>query len=301
MRLIVLVFSLLLLPLFSAQATPPLKVLAFHPILAELAKELGGTSVQVDCPLPLGADPHTFSPSPVELRLLTEADLVLASGFGLEPYLERLFRNTPSKARRFQASEHIATPLPSCAHETHADREGHDHGEYDPHWWHGLSEVQSVAQALAQALCTLRPTEREAIQSRLEAHKRRLYDLKQWAEACFAKIPLPRRHLVTSHDAFAYLARDYHLHLHPLHGISPDTEPDARALARLIDQIRSMQIRVVFSDNTENPRFFEAMLRESGAHLGGQLLADGPAASADTFEAMYRHNIETLTKALSGG
>ena len=191
------------------------------------------------------------------------------------------------------ASDFIKDPL----------RSAQDDGVLDPHWWNSIGNVRRVAAAVGAALIRLRPASAEVFRTRMAAYDARLATLAAWADQEVAKLPERRRILVTSHDAFAYLARDYDFRIEPLLGLNPAAEPDPRALARLIDFIRLHHVRAVFADNTESPKLLATMLQESGARSGGVLYADGlgPVGSgAATVEQMFRHNLTTIVDALDG-
>ena len=66
-------------------------------VLTEIATDVGGPAVEVRGLLPPGVDPHTFEPAPGTMRELADADLVLASGLGLEPYLDKLAVNSGTR------------------------------------------------------------------------------------------------------------------------------------------------------------------------------------------------------------
>ena len=70
--------------------TPPLRVAALGTVLGEIAVQVGGDRAAVVNLIAPGVDPHTFSPSPADMRALVDAEIVLASGLGLEGYLDRL-------------------------------------------------------------------------------------------------------------------------------------------------------------------------------------------------------------------
>lgn len=300
MRLLLALFALSLI----AQAAGPLRVVALHPVLAELAENLGEKDVTVGRLIPAGVDPHTFNPAPSAAKAIHEADLVIASGFSLEPYLDKLVANSGSKARLFTASSCIREVVKSscaCSHQGEHSHEGHDHGEIDPHWWHSIANIVHVAEGIAGELSTLRPEQASLIAQRLASFRSRMEALSRWALAEMEQLPPNSRILVTSHDAFGYLARDYGFAVHPLHGVSPEAEPDAKALARLIDLIRKLGVKAVFVDSTENPKLLSAMMRESGAKMGGVLYADGPGGEgtpAQDIESMFRHNLGTIVRAL---
>jgi len=105
---------------------------------------------------------------------------------------------------------------------------------------------------------------------------------------------------VTTHDAFGWFARDYGFTVHPISGVSPDAEPNARQLAQLARLIRSEGIPAIFAETSTNPALVEALVRETGAGLGGALYADGlsPDGDGTTYEGMFRHNVRTIVEAL---
>lgn len=280
----------------------PLRVVALHSVLGEIARETAGPDAELLCLVPGGVDPHTFNPAPADVRAIARADLVLASGFDLEPYLDKLVANSGTKARLFVVSSVIRDVVHTSAEKNgHDDHVGHDHGAIDPHWWHSIANLKIVTQAVSEELKRLRPEEAARIDARTGSYLKRLEALGAWIDAELAALPRERRQLVTSHDAFGYLARDYGFTLHPLNGVNPEAETDARSLAQLIDLVRRERIRAVFTDNTENPKLLAAMIKESGAKIGGTLYADGlgPKGSpAETVEGMFRHNIGTLVQAL---
>jgi len=294
----------------------PLRVVTLNSVLAEFATNIGGPEVTVECLIPGGSDPHGFSPSPADLKRLVQADLVIASGFGMEPWLDKIVSakglqgglldvssavQNPVCSADEETSSHALPQSPADAAKSRPSHAEHDHGELDPHWWHSVPAARDVSRAILARFLQLRPSGRTTFQQRWESLDARLAALETWVQSEVSRLPVSRRHLVTSHDAFGYFARDCQFLVHPLTGVNPEAEPDAKALATLIRFIRREQIRAVFADNTENPRLLAAMLKESGATLGGTLYADGPGtpdSPASNYEAMIRHNTATLLKAL---
>jgi zinc/manganese transport system substrate-binding protein len=314
--------SLLFILSISASAQQPLKIASLHPVLTGLARETGGGLVSITSVLPSGVDPHVFEPSAVDLRAIVTADLVLASGLGLESYLDRLAGRAGATGKILSAGDTLPASLQlraGAGDATHAhdhaarghdhrdshaahDDHAHAHGPADPHWWQSVDCVSFIAGRIGDELARLRPEAADAFARNTRACQQRLAALKTWAAAEIARIPPGRRHLVTSHDAFGYLARDYGFEIHTLSGLSTDSEPDARRLAALIKLIRAQNIPAVFAENNANPRIIANLVAETGARAGGTLYADGPGpadSGAATYEAMYRHNIRTLVEALA--
>jgi zinc/manganese transport system substrate-binding protein len=84
-------------------------------------------------------------------------------------------------------------------------------------------------------------------------------------------------------------------------GLSTDAEPSARAVARLIDQIRREKISAAFMENITDPRLLQRIAAETGARIGGELYSDAlspPDGPAATYIEMMRSNVRELTSAL---
>lgn len=302
-----LLFLLLLAAGSLAAAEKPLRVVALHSVLAEIAREVGGDRASVIALVPAGVDPHTFDPSAADIRTVADADLVLAAGLHLETYLDRLAANAGTRSRLVPVGEALplVLSLPTSAAHTHAAHERQNlsaAGEPDPHWWHSIDNVLFASDLVRIELTRLRPAQAEVFARNAQAYQQRLLALKAWVAREVAGIPAVRRHLVTSHDAFGYLARDWGFMVHPLAGLSTESEPNAKHLAHLIDFIRRERIPAVFAEGSVNPKLAQNFSRETGARLGSPLYADGfgPIGSnGSNYEAMMRHNIGAIVGALA--
>jgi zinc/manganese transport system substrate-binding protein len=264
-------------------------VVTLSTVLTEVAREVGGSRVQVVGLVRPGVDPHTFGPSPADVRAVVDADVVIASGLNLEAYLDRLVANSGTRARILSVGDALPGGAPG-------------RGERDPHWWHSIDNMILAAELVRAEFTRELPGSGDYFSANALAYEEGLRRLKAWAAAEVARLPPGRRQLVTSHDAFGYFARDYGFTIHPISGLSTESEADARRLAGLIDLIRRDRIPAVFAEDSVNPRLVENLVRETGVRLGGTLYADGlgPAGSgAETYEGMYRHNVATIVDALS--
>ncbi|HRE81242.1 MAG TPA: metal ABC transporter substrate-binding protein [Opitutaceae bacterium] len=289
-------------PLFAAT---PLRVVTVHTVLTEIAQTLGESDVDV---LPLvapGTDPHVYEPTPGDVRRFKEADLVLAAGLGMESYLPRLAGELRPDAIISVGDRLSPELLLKGGPHNHDGSHGHAHSHahvdgVDPHWWHGVPQVIAATHIVANAFSERRPAQAGLFRARAESYVRRLESLRAWAKTEMAAIPAERRVLVSSHDAFGYLAHEHSFTVYPLLGFSTAGEVDARHVARIIRLIRAKNIHAVFSERSTSPRVIEAIVRETSAKLAPALSADGlgrdPALS--TYEGMMRFNISTIVEAL---
>ena len=275
-------------------AEEPLRVATLSSVLTEVAREVGGDRVAVTGLVPAGADPHTFSPSPRDIRSMVDADVVLASGMNIEAYLGRLIASDIPQGRVLAVGDRLPSALqtfgPSGA------------PEKDPHWWNSIGNVARASAIVAAEFGRLRPALRRAFDARAAAYAARLAVLGRWAEGEMRRVPPGRRVLVTSHDAFGYFARDYGFTVLSVNGVSTEGEADARRVAALVDEIRRDRIPAVFVESSTNPRLVENLVQETGVSLGGTLYADGlgpPGSGAETYDALFRHNVSAIVRALA--
>jgi len=274
--------------------TRPLRVATLNTVLTEIAREVGGARADVVGLVAPGVDPHTFNPSPSDVKALVDADVVLASGLNIEMYLDRLAESVGPSGRVVS----VGDLLPSVI----SVPEAGGRSEKDPHWWHSIGNMILATEIVRREFTRERPAFADEFAANAQAYAARLRALREWADIEVARLAPRRRQLVTSHDAFGYFARDYGFTVHAISGLSSESEADARNVAGLIDLIRRERIGAVFAESSVDPRLVENLVRETGVRLGGTLYADGlgpKGSGAETYESMYRHNVRVIVDALS--
>lgn len=270
-----------------------LRVATLNTVLTEIAREVGGMDADVVGLVAPGVDPHTFNPSPADIRAVVDADVVLASGLNIEVYLDRLAADVGPRGRLVAIGDLLPSTLPMPGPGGRAEK--------DPHWWHSIGNMLVAVDLVRGEFARERPSLAGRFAANAAAYSATLRELKRWVDREVGRLPMERRHLVTSHDAFGYFARDYGFSVHAITGLSSESEADARGVADLIELIRRERIGAVFAENSVDPRLVENLVRETGVRLGGTLYADGlgPTGSgAESYDAMYRHNVRTIVGAL---
>ena len=168
--------ALVALGLAALAAAPaksgPIRVVTLSTVLTEIAGEVGGGGVAVAGLVQPGVDPHSFNPSPSDMRLLADADIVLASGLNLEPHLDRLVAGAGPAGRVVAVGD--ALPLVLAA-----PGEGGS-GEKDPHWWHSIDNMLFAVGLVRDEFARARPSSAEAFARNASAYRRRLLELKEW-------------------------------------------------------------------------------------------------------------------------
>ena len=265
-----------------------IRVVTSFSILEDLVKELGGQYVNVVNLVDRNSDAHTYQPKPSDAVAIAKADLVIFNGLGFEGWIPRLIKNSGYKNKQIIASKGVD-----------AIKNGK---ETDPHAWQSFHNIRLYVQNISQMLIQLRPQYSEVLTKRQQKYLDSLNDLEINLKEQLVKIPVNKRIVVTSHDAFGYLGREFKIQfLAPL-GLSLEVEASAEDVATIIDQIREQNVKALFVENINNPRLLELISAETNVAIGGRLYSDalsevkGPAG---TYLKMMRHNIESLITVLS--
>jgi zinc/manganese transport system substrate-binding protein len=297
-RLASLVGFCLCLGIFAApgQAAERLDVVASFSILADFANEVGGSDVSVASLVGPNGDAHAYEPTPADVKKVAEAQVVIVNGLGLEGWLDRLLEASGSKAQVVVASKGVETIARAGV-----DR---DAGGTDPHAFQDVGNAIIYVHNIAQAFCAVEVQACPSFQRNAEDYVARLESLDQEVRAAVERIPLDKRRIITSHDAFGYFAHAYGVRFLAPQGLSTDAEASAADVAKLIEQIRNEKASALFVENISDKRLIEQIARETGLRVSGVLFsdalspADGPASS---YVKMMRHNVRTLVEAINTG
>lgn len=292
MRFAALVLSAFALPLAAAE----LKVASLHPLVGDLARQVGGDRVEVIDLIGKNGDPHHFEPAPADLEKAAGAKLYLASGMGLESYLPSLREIIAGKAPVVE----IGKDLPSIEGECDHGHEGHDHAhehETDPHWWHSIDLFRRATTITAETLSKADPAGAETYTKNAAAYRAKLDELERWTRKEIARIPRDKRHLATAHAAFGYFCKDYGFSAIPVQGLNREQMPDPKKLAALIYELKEHEAGAIFPEKESNPRILQALTKDTGIKLGDPLYADG--SGVEGYEAMIRHNVTAIVAGLA--
>ena len=279
-------------PVESTLPEKQIRVASLSTILTEIAQKVGGSHVAVTGLVAPGVDPHEFEPKPADVAVIANAELVLASGKHLEGYLAKLHPSSGSAGTFLEVGDRI----PSLKTTDEASTPGQIE---DPHWWNSVANVQLATGIVRDALIEIDPTHVVDYRKNADAYLDELRTLQFWARVKITELPRDQRRLVTSHDAFQYFARDFGFTIISIEGINPDDQPSSQKILALIDTIRRTHVKAVFGEFGSNAKVLQAITRESGAKVGGELFADGLGPNdAGTYVGMVRHNVSAIVDGL---
>jgi zinc transport system substrate-binding protein len=255
-------------------------VAAFYP-LAYAAELVGGRAARVENLTPSGAEPHDLELTPKAVAEIQRADVVLYLSHGFQPAVSDAVKGASGRAID------LLDDLP--LHSAQGQEEGLT---ADPHVWLDPTLFTRIVRRVGAALGRV---------GRTAAPIARLRALDRAYGAGLAHCA--RREIVTSHAAFGYLAQRYHLRQVPITGVTPESEPTARNLARVVGVVRRTHATTVFFETLVSPRLADTVAREVGAHTAVldpiEGLTQSEQARGDTYFTLMRRNLAALRKALA--
>jgi zinc/manganese transport system substrate-binding protein len=275
-----------------ASAAGKLKVAASFSVLGDMVKQVGGDRVDVVTFVGPNGDAHVYEPTPGDIKELAASKLLFINGLGLEGWMERLEKSSGFKGTVVMATKGIK-PRQMVEDEKKVT---------DPHAWQSLANGKIYAANIRDALIAADPEGKATYETNAKTFIDGMTAMEGNVKAAVAKMPPERRKIITTHDAFGYFGAAYGMEFIAPEGVSTESEASAKDVARIITQIKKEHIPAVFLENVTDSRLLDQIARETGAKVGGTLISDAlsdPSGPAGTYLDMFRHNIGTLTAALS--
>ncbi|MHB8840424.1 MAG: metal ABC transporter substrate-binding protein [Candidatus Aquicultor sp.] len=224
--------------------------------MAEFVRQVGGDKVHVTNLTPVGAEPHDFEPSPQDIVKMEQSKVFIYTGAGFEPWADKVVPSLEG-VTVINASEGILL-LPA----TPEEGEKPNANGADPHFYLDPVLDQQVVRTVAKKLAEVDPANKALYEKNASAYAKKLADLDK--EYRTGLISCGTREIVTSHAAFAYVAKRYDLIQIPIAGLAEE-EPSAARLAEIAKFAKEHHVKYIFFEKLVSPRLSETIAREIGA------------------------------------
>jgi zinc transport system substrate-binding protein len=287
---------------FSIQAREkgsPLQVVCtifpIYVLTLNVVGKIPGVEVRLLLPPHQGC-PHNYDLTPRDLIKLSQADLIIANGLGLEEFLEKSMAPAHLQARVLLAAEKVK-PIRNQPGPGHHDEEDHHHeGSINGHAWVSPETAAIMVRTIADGLAVKDPVHSREYHSQAEQYGKRLEILAREMKAVVSQAK--NKKCLAFHDILAYLARDIGLTLIGVVESHPGIEPSPKEMVRLIRILKRQQVAAIFSEPQYSDKVVKTLSRASGVPFFElDPVATGKPA-ADSYEKGMRKNLEILGKAI---
>ncbi len=221
---------------------------------------------------------HDYALTSGDMKQLADADVFIANGAGMEPFLERV-------AARYPGLKIITLA------------EGLPLVDGNPHVWVSVDGAIAEVGKLAAELAKVDPPHAALYRQNASAYTGKLEVLRDGMKAALA--PYRGKGIITFHEAFVYFAREFGLNIVAVVEREPGSEPGAKELAATIETVKASGIKALFSE----PQYPDAAARTIARETGAEVYLLDPAVTGPddpgAYLAIMTKNSEVLAHALS--
>lgn len=276
----------------------PIVVTSIFP-LADFVGNVAGDRVEVVTLLPSGASPHTYEPTPGDIKDVAGAILLVVNGAGLDFWVEDLKSAASDSLVVLDTSVALADEgLLLSGDEHDHDGEEDDHGGVNPHYWLDPVLAQKQVEAIAAALASVDPDNGDFYMDNAAGYIARLQSLDEEIRGVVQSFS--SREFITFHPAWAYFASRYGLVEAAVIEEAPGKEPSVEYIMHVVDVARALKVKAIFAEPQFSTEAADAIAADSGAEV---LLLDplgAPGlAGRDSYVALMRYNVEQMAEAMA--
>lgn len=262
---------------------------SFYP-LYDFARNVGGSHVTATNITPAGAEPHDYEPSAQAIVQAQKSAVFIYNGGTLEPWANKFVKDYQHVVVKASADVALRT----------ATIEGQSNVK-DPHFWLDPVLAQQIVRNIRDGLIQADPKHSADYTKNAADYIAKLQLLDQQFKTGLSSCQ--QHTIITSHEAFGYVAARYHFDVQAIAGLSPDTEPSANKLAELTQTAREQNIHYIFFESLVSPRLADTIAQEVGAKtlvfdpLEG--LTNEAQKQGQNYLSVQRQNLAALRTALA--
>lgn len=225
---------------------------SFYPLYF-FASQIGGEKASVNNVTPAGSEPHDFDPTAQDIAKIEKSDLLLLNG-GVESWGDKIKENLKgTNVTIVVAGDGLLS------------KQLVENGQNvkDPHVWLNPVLAKKEVAKITAGFSKVDPLNASYYQDNEKKLDTQLDQLDGQFKKGLANCQ--NKDIVTSHEAFAYLADRYGLHQIAIAGLSPDAEPSAKQLADVSDFAKKNHVNYIFFESLVSPKLSQTIAQEIGA------------------------------------
>ena len=258
----------------------------------EIVETIAGKHIEVKKLVPFGVETHSYIPSVKTIAELSNAELFVFNGLGMEPWIKKEYPNQMNMSKFVK--------LRSPSEEEHECHEGHDHSDEDadPHYWLDIENMVLMTEALTVKLSKHFPQHAHEFTQNAKVY---IEELKTLALEYSKGLKIcAHREIVVNHNAFGYLGERYGFDSHSITGLSPDEQASAKKMKEITDLLSQEKFNTIFFESFVSPKLAETIAKETGVKVESlQPLANVTLEEEKKgYIALMRDNLHKLSVAM---
>lgn len=228
--------------------------------LYEYSLAVGQDKVEITTIIPSGTEPHDFEPKAADIAGISDADVFVYNGFGMEAWAEKAAEATKNDHLTVVVASDGATPI-----ENKLENGTNEHDQYDPHLWLSIKGAEIEVQNIADGFSTADPDNKGYYQINATNYISQLEEIYQDYNNKFST--LASKNFVTGHAAFNYFCRDFGLKQNSVEDVYAEGEPSTKQLTNLVDYCKKNKVTTIFAEKMASPEISKTLANEVGAEV----------------------------------
>jgi zinc transport system substrate-binding protein len=227
---------------------------------------------------------------------IQKSKLVVYSGAGLEPWIEGFeFKNDV-----INMSEHVKLRKLALKNHHHHHNESCNHSGVDPHYWLDISNMVKATNTIKNALIRISPE----LKNLYEQNTKKYITMLNSLDSKFSEklTECKKDTIIVNHNAFSYLSANYGFNVEALSGLSPEAQPSAKNMIKLIEHIEEHNLSTIFFESFVSDKAIKSIASEAKVDVDtlqplGNITAN-EAKKNLTYEDIMKINLKKIAKAL---
>lgn len=283
--------------------------------LFDLARDVAGEDFEVTLILPAGRSPHGYEMTPSDRLRLRKSEILVRAGGGVDSWVSKAAADeaggesaglTVISLSQLAGGELAGTKTPDERHEKAHEEEHEHHGAQghalNPHQWLLPRMAKRYVEELRNVLVARHTEKAAGVEARAAQVMNKLDELDATYRKAFAGVT--DRRMITFHDAFVPLAKEYGLEVvATIYSI--ESQQITPADVKRVDEFLNAGVRAVFSEPQFENRAIERLHSNITMRvldpLGGRTKPTGYATYFEMMNSNLRILIEGLHENLGGG
>ena len=286
-----------LLGAWTVPSYAKLNVVASTPDLGAIAREVGGSRVDVTSLAKGTEDPHFVDAKPSFIRILNQADVLIEGGADLEVgWLPPLILNARNpKIQLGQAGRIIAADVVRLIEVPIGpiDRSlGDVHPFGNPHFTADPINGKLISRLLEEHFCVLAPSDcasfkdnRKKLEEKIDAR------MVEWQKKM---APLKGVRAISYHKSFSYFAERFGLRVVNTIEPKPGIPPSAAHVRDLVSQMKTEDVRLILMEPNRERKTPFFLAEETGAKIAMIPSMVGGTREVQDYVGFFDNIIETL-------
>jgi zinc transport system substrate-binding protein len=267
-----------------------------------LAKNIAGNTLNVQNIVQNNISPHDYESTPQDIAKIENSKLFIYMGAGIDGFADKIITKINSQSTPTLALNNGLSLLEGSEHEHEGEGQKAEtksptkEKSYDPHTWLDPKNMIIATDNITTKLSTLYPNQKATFEANSSALKSKLQKLDSKFTTGLSQCQ--HDFIVTSHDAFGYLAKGYNFNISAVAGNEPSDQVSLQEFGEVVDRVKTSGIGYVFQGDDENSKTITNLASQTNTQILDLSTMETVSPTQDYFGIM-ESNLANLQKAMN--